>query len=231
MLENDSVYSNSYEDFREYMRETENSQMALIADSLRRIMFRADSAVNINTFISELETILSLLESYNTENLALLNEKTVLRIYVNYLIQLSDALSETDFNNLIAIAQQCPLTGGLAVYSAQTILKDHNSNLIFETDSLCALTGYRIEAEFGASNHTSHDLIIYPNPAKDFINIISNKRIDDIKIYSITGVLILNAQPNSSVYLINTSELNTGLYFISIISETNISNKKIQFLK
>jgi hypothetical protein len=78
LLENDSTLTNAYEDFREYMRENENGEIALIADSIKRVLCRADSSCDISTFNVHLQNILNWLTGYQTENIALLNEKTVL---------------------------------------------------------------------------------------------------------------------------------------------------------
>lgn len=71
---------------------------------------------------------------------------------------------------------------------------------------------------------------IYPNPAKDFINIESNNSSDKIqvKIYSLDGKLIINEEDFSSSSL-NIETLSTGQYILNITKDGVSTSKK--FLK
>ncbi len=74
---------------------------------------------------------------------------------------------------------------------------------------------------------------IFPNPAKNYIKIDNplNKPISDIKIFDISGRLILNF--NNNFERLNVSNLEKGTYIIQILDEYNktIFNKKIIIIK
>ncbi len=70
---------------------------------------------------------------------------------------------------------------------------------------------------------------IYPNPAKQFVNIVipNSLSVNKITIYNITGVEVFTNKNNNKNYLINVSELKTGTYFIEIISTEKTITKKL----
>lgn len=53
---------------------------------------------------------------------------------------------------------------------------------------------------------------IYPNPIENILNIESAESINEFKIYSLDGKLILNEKASKNQ--INLSELSPGAYFI-----------------
>jgi len=70
-------------------------------------------------------------------------------------------------------------------------------------------------------NILSNSFMMYPNPFNDRIILsnLSNKIIKHISIYDTQGKLVLS--DNGSIGIINTSELNNGLYIIELIFSDN----------
>ncbi len=66
---------------------------------------------------------------------------------------------------------------------------------------------------------------IYPNPAKENINISVNPKIQDLKvqIFNSTGKLILTTKN----YKINTSQLSKGYYIIKVSSDLYVGRAKL----
>jgi hypothetical protein len=84
-------------------------------------------------------------------------------------------------------------------------------------------------ASNGINNLTSiSKLNVYPNPASSELNIeMNNEKVIDLKITSIDGHISL--QSSLTQNKINISELNSGIYFIEIMTDVNIYRAK--FLK
>ncbi|MGI8893153.1 MAG: T9SS type A sorting domain-containing protein [Bacteroidia bacterium] len=60
------------------------------------------------------------------------------------------------------------------------------------------------------------NLMIYPNPATDIINIISKNEIDEINLYELTGKVILS-QKTLPEEKLNLKNIDTGIYLLEII--------------
>lgn len=78
-------------------------------------------------------------------------------------------------------------------------------------------------------NLASNDIILFPNPAKNQINITSYNLISRIELYTSTGIKISQdlctaAKQN---YILNTSSLTSGVYFVRVITTNGEINKKI----
>jgi hypothetical protein len=76
----------------------------------------------------------------------------------------------------------------------------------------------------------SHDTSfkIYPNPVREFLNIKSKEKLQQIGIFNEQGALIKSIENiNLSTYELNLSELHPGLYFIKLVG----SNQKISIQK
>jgi len=58
---------------------------------------------------------------------------------------------------------------------------------------------------------------LFPNPARDLLNVESNKAIEILNIYSYTGKLVLSfSNINSAPLQVNVSTLKTGIYIVKI---------------
>ncbi|WP_242206564.1 T9SS type A sorting domain-containing protein [Aestuariivivens insulae] len=97
-----------------------------------------------------------------------------------------------------------------------------------ETFYICATK----TATLGVNDKILNDFAMYPNPAKDIVNLkfnkISNNNIA-VNIYDIQGKLIKYVSKtlrNQSVQL-DISNLNTGMYFLKVHDGTNESTKKL----
>ncbi len=68
------------------------------------------------------------------------------------------------------------------------------------------------------------ELVLFPNPATDFLTIQSDRKILNVNFYSISGEHLFTSSDN----IINIEELNSGTYFVQIELEDNIYvNRKI----
>ena len=75
-------------------------------------------------------------------------------------------------------------------------------------------------------NETKNTFLIYPNPAKEKISIISNTIDNLISIYNLQGILVKQLYVADNECIINISDLLTGMYIVEIKSEKNRSFQK-----
>ncbi len=71
------------------------------------------------------------------------------------------------------------------------------------------------------------NIILYPNPANDFIKIKHKKAINNITIYNVTGQIIKTVKVNNNDTKIDITNLSSGLYSIKISTEEESILKKI----
>lgn len=95
-------------------------------------------------------------------------------------------------------------------------------------DTYCDSVYYN--STVGISEQNSSSMVIYPNPANDFVTIESlNMAIDEIVIYDITGKIRKSILPTTNTIKVNVSNLSDGVYFIKLNSkEESITRKFIK---
>ena len=81
-----------------------------------------------------------------------------------------------------------------------------------------------LELGTGISDNNVSRTAIYPNPATNLLNIISEKEIQHVEIYNVEGQLVkaISDDMNS----IGISELNDGIYFVKIHTENGTATHK-----
>ena len=68
---------------------------------------------------------------------------------------------------------------------------------------------------------------IYPNPARDFVKLSAiSYQLSAVRVYNYLGILIEEIEINSNEIEINTSDYNTGIYFIEVVTENGSVTKK-----
>ncbi len=82
-------------------------------------------------------------------------------------------------------------------------------------------------------NVDTTNINVYPNPSSDVLNILLpavNSNMVSVAIYSITGqkVVIEEVEITNNVFIksYNISDLNTGIYFVSVKSNDRIFTQK-----
>ena len=68
---------------------------------------------------------------------------------------------------------------------------------------------------------------IFPNPAKDKLNIITTKAVKAIQLSSATGQLLpVNITPGNTAYQLNITGFKTGTYILEIFYDDEIAERK-----
>ena len=73
----------------------------------------------------------------------------------------------------------------------------------------------------------ANEVYIYPNPATDVLNIVSESAIKSIKILNFTGQTMLESEVNDNNLRINTSAYQPGIYIIRVEISKDIISKKV----
>lgn len=127
----------------------------------------------------------------------------------------------------------------------QTRIQSSTINSITQTDTSISYLWYKagihhelavINSESGyytsATNLNTEEnqlfyVDIYPNPAFETIKLQSNGNISDLKIYDLSGELVLEKViTNFSIIELNVADLNSGIYFIHFFDENGATSVK-----
>jgi hypothetical protein len=82
--------------------------------------------------------------------------------------------------------------------------------------------------ELGINENQDNNLLVYPNPGKKFhikINNFSEKMV--LHITDVTGKVLLNRSQQSSEMSLDLSDFDSGVYFLNIFNQSQISTKKL----
>lgn len=78
----------------------------------------------------------------------------------------------------------------------------------------------------GISDNTFAQIAIYPNPSNGFLNVETPKAVD-VKITNILGKTVFAQKEVSNETVLNVSNLNTGVYFVTITNGSQNETQKI----
>jgi hypothetical protein len=142
----------------------------------------------------------------------------------------SPAVPHTDTTNWVivnsagAIADANPATNGAIVGGALDINSSTNSVyvdlIVFDNIVPSVLD----TTDFGYANNT---ISLYPNPAKEVLNISSSSQIAKIEVFDLLGKKVASNNNNSNV---NVAAIGKGAYIVKVVQENGSIIAK-QFIK
>ncbi len=75
------------------------------------------------------------------------------------------------------------------------------------------------------------ELSIFPNPASTEINVRSEDKIQEIRIFDMLGQQVYAAEVQSNTYQVNVAMLDKGIYFLRINTLKGFATEKLQIIK
>ncbi len=81
---------------------------------------------------------------------------------------------------------------------------------------------------FEASNTTFE---VYPNPAKDYVQIVAENIITKIEVYNMNGQLVFKSLVGAKQYHLNAESFANGMYSIKVYNENGVSAQQIMISK
>jgi hypothetical protein len=146
------------------------------------------------------------------------NLKNVLALYIK--TAKGDSLTEADYNILRNIANQCPSTGGRAVYSAPYLLPHAESIGYLDEDyTKNACNNLRPTTTETRSEIFLKEFMVSPNPAIDLLTVfISEGFSGKWQVIDLYGKVILNGvvPVGATNFDISLNGLEGGLYFLQL---------------
>jgi hypothetical protein len=152
---------------------------------------------------------------------------------------ITDASSITSANGAIDIT----ITGGTSPYSYDWSNGTTNADLtdlgpgaylvtVTDANNCSLATTFVVDVSSGIESLSSTSLEVYPNPTSDIINLTANTdKIKQIKLFSITGQLLLDERVDNKEHSISVRSFAAGTYYLDVILESGQISKKIEIRK
>jgi photosystem II stability/assembly factor-like uncharacterized protein len=108
-----------------------------------------------------------------------------------------------------------------------------NGNITVEEETVDGCSGMSdvfvvvIDDCTGINEDTENNLVVYPNPAKDFVILKSDAKMKMISLMNANSVLVESIHTDCFETKLNTAKLSPGLYFLKIETEKGDVFKKI----
>lgn len=74
-------------------------------------------------------------------------------------------------------------------------------------------------------------LNLFPNPVRNTLYVENTAQINEVRIYDLTGRLIMSQVVNNNTASVNVSEFNRGVYIMQVVSENGVAAQKFNVIK
>jgi hypothetical protein len=133
----------------------------------------------------------------------------------------------TEIAYLQSVANQCPITGGRAVYQARALLTAQGSTTFYDNNTLCAAQSIAYKTQ-PTKPKLKPQAGIYPNPASTYVSIVKAQETPiSITIFDSMGRTMLQTNPQNTTLKIDTTTWINGLYFVQIQTEAETTTQTL----
>jgi len=171
---------------------------------------------------ADLPAILAANAGVSTSHLCALNQRTINNIYVGNSLWKPNPLSAATLLQVKAIADQCPLDGGFAVYEARSVYRRFVPSATWSENSGCSALRLNERSVFNLEEDGKAFMLV-PNPADETLSLlpVSEQEAISFQLYNLKGELVLSetiesVPPNSEIQV---STLPAGVYFYRITNQ------------
>ena len=101
------------------------------------------------------------------------------------------------------------------------IVKNSNEPHSFELSGINKITFDLVTEAVESITHNNTSLHLYPNPTENHLFIETEHEIEEIVIYDVYGRKCQQANETTSQQVLDVTDLNTGIYFIKVVTDNN----------
>lgn len=117
-------------------------------------------------------------------------------------------------------------TASLSAFNGQTVyiafVQQSTDMFVLKVDNIKILG----DATVGVNSIDQSNFRVYPNPAKNELNINTTSSMKNVKIINSLGQTVLNNSVSGTNYKVNTSSFKDGIYFVQIETTNGMITKK-----
>ncbi len=132
--------------------------------------------------------------------------------------------ADATYKQVLAISANSAHAGKKLIIEFDNVAYDDGND-----DGWCELKFVSLvkEVVIGIGSDDLKNLSVYPNPTTGMLYFDGDLGVSQVKVYSILGALVKTIE-GPELKQINLEELQTGLYIISLTTESGMINKKVQ---
>jgi len=188
---------------------------------------KATNEANYTTFLQskatarqqQIQSLLTLNAGISASTVMVTNHQTLNNIALNLLANDEGQPSAANLTVLTAIAGQCPITGGDAVYEARAIVERFTGET-FDDAVLCASGSRPSNGRTTSSAFSEGQVQIFPNPSTGQISWTGLEgEALTLRVFNALGQQV--AERNSAVNGADLSNLPAGVYHLQFLSSDN----------
>lgn len=101
------------------------------------------------------------------------------------------------------------------------IVKNSDEPHLFELSGINRITFDLVTEAVESITHNNTSLHLYPNPTENHLFIETEHEIEEIVIYDVYGRKCQQANETTSQQVLDVTDLNTGIYFIKVVTDNN----------
>jgi hypothetical protein len=148
------------------------------------------------------------------------------------------AISSTTHMNMSGFGTVCDLevitidnVSGKLFSTSQGYLKFTNVRLIDKDGNELPFNTQKDTITFsgtsGVIEHSLDNINVYPNPAKEFIQLTCDVSFEEVQLVNILGEVVFSSTVNAKEIRISTESITNGVYMLRIGSGTHVSTRRI----
>jgi hypothetical protein len=152
--------------------------------------------------------------------------------YYNWIAQMyQDSIYTPPLEDVLAIANSCPLTSSSVVYAARNLYNTLTGNINYFVDcggnvatrqnkrniEMIRLNPKKVKEHKIAKKAIS----IYPNPVNSNLNVSSTIKIKQVEIFDVLGKLLVTKKVGGFTEILDLSKVSKGLIIVKVVDEKN----------
>ena len=148
-----------------------------------------------------------------------------------------DTFTQFQINKLLAVANQCPLSGGDGVSKARSLYSLVDPLVKYDDGALCAPAPEARPQQADPAAYVTKNFQIIPNPAKDEIHLQFTQPLDENVQFVICDAQgriqkMQQLESGQAIFSINIGHLPVGLYYCKLLdSETKNESHKLVIIR
>ena len=82
-------------------------------------------------------------------------------------------------------------------------------------------------SSLGVNDINTINVAVFPNPTANNVNIQSDEQLKSVVVYNVLGQVVKNATPNATNFSLEMSNVDGGMYFVTVTTETGSKTVKL----